>query len=351
MSANRKSALITGVTGQDGSYLAEFLLEKGYDVWGVVRSLEHSDRSNIAHLLNEEEERSKRFHLVSGDLCETESLVAILKQIRPDELYNLGAQSHIGVSFDRPEYTADVVGLGAVRLLEGIRQLGLSTRFFEASSSEVFGTVAESPQTEKTPFQPRTPYGAAKAYAFFVTRMYRESHGQFAVNGILYNHESPRRRESFVTRKVTRAIGRIVTGAQTELLLGNLEVRRDWGYAADYVIGMWQMLQAERPDDYILATGTTHSLREFCERAFRHAGIPIQWQGKGIDEIAVTDDGRTVIRIDPQLFRPTELNAVCGDPGKARSELGWSPKVSFDELVGLMVDHDLTLARTESNLT
>lgn len=349
MAADRKTALITGVTGQDGSYLAEFLLEKGYDVWGIVRTSDSSNRQHIGHLLTgDDDERSRRLHLVMGDLRDSERLLEILDQVRPDELYNLGAQSHIGVSFDEPAYTGDVVGLGTVRLLEGIRKLGLSTRFFEASSSEIFGRANESPQTESTPLFPRNPYGAAKAYAFFATRCDREAHGQFAVNGILYNHESPRRSEAFVTRKVTRAAGRIAAGLQSELLIGNLDVRRDWGFAGDYVAGMWQMLQADRPDDYILATGKTHSLREFCEIAFQHAGMPIEWQGKGINEVGVTADGRTVIRIDPKFFRPVEVASLCGDASKARRELGWTPRVSFEELVRLMGDHDLEHARSEA---
>lgn len=348
MAAEQKTALITGVTGQDGSYLAEFLLEKGYDVWGIVRSSVSSNHGLMGHLLSGDDDRSQRFHLVSGDLCDAERLLEILDQVRPDELYNLAAQSHIGVSFDEPVLTGDVVGLGTVRLLEGIRKLGLSTRFFEASSSEIFGSASESPQTESTPVSPRNPYGAAKAYAFFVTRCYREAHAQFAVNGILYNHESPRRSEAFVTRKVTRSAGRIAAGLQSELWLGNLDVRRDWGFAGDYVAGMWRMLQAESPDDYILATGETHSLREFCEIAFRHVGMPIQWQGEGIGEQGVTADGRTVIRIDPRFFRPVEATSLCGDASKARQKLGWAPRVTFEELVRLMGDHDLGLAQMEA---
>ncbi|WP_437227397.1 GDP-mannose 4,6-dehydratase [Planctomicrobium sp. SH661] len=347
--AGPRKALITGVTGQDGSYLAELLLAKGYEVWGIVRQSSSKNTSRIDHLLSGEGVNGRKLKVVSGDLCDTASLVEILKTIRPDELYHLGSQSHVQVSFESPEYTGDVVGLGTIRLLEAIRKLDLPTRFFGACSSEIFGKAAESPQTEQTPFHPRNPYGVAKVYAFHSTINYRESYGMFAVNGILYNHESPRRGESFVTRKITRAIGKILTGEQQSVLLGNLDVRRDWGFAGDYVRGMWQMLQAESPDDFILATGETHSLREFCELAFQHVGMPISWRGAGIDEVGVTEDGRSVVQIDPNYFRPTEANAVCGDATKARQKLRWSPEVSFEGLVQMMVDHDVALARHELN--
>jgi len=342
-----KTALITGVTGQDGSYLAELLLSKGYDVCGVVRRSSSVNTSRIDSLLHGIPEAKNRFRIVSGDLCDTSSLVNIMKSVRPDELYNLGSQSHVQVSFEVPEYTGDVTGLGAIRLLEAIRELELPTRFFEASSSEIFGKATESPQTERTRFHPRNPYGIAKVYAFYATMNYRESYGMFAANGIMYNHESPRRGEMFVTRKITRAIGRIMTGQQQELTLGNLDVRRDWGFAGDYVKGMWQMLQAEKPDDYVLATGTTHSLREFCELAFQFAETPITWQGTGVDEVGLTAAGKTVIRIDPRYFRPAEVDAAWGDATKARVELGWNPEVSFEGLVQMMVEHDLALARNE----
>lgn len=342
-----KKALITGITGQDGSYLADLLLGKGYEVWGVLRRASTPNTGNISHLLAATEGSDPRLKLVQGDLSDGSSLFRILQTTRPDEVYNLGAQTHVQASFELPEYTGDVTGLGAIRLLDAIRKLDLPARFFEASSSELFGQAAEVPQTERTPFHPRNPYGVAKAYAFYATMNYRESYGMFAVNGIMYNHESPRRGETFVTRKITRALGRIIAGEQTELLLGNLDVRRDWGFAGDYVEGMWRMLQAERPADYVLATGETHTVRDFCELAFQHVGLPLHWKGTGIHEEGLTADGHVRVRIDPRYFRPAEINTVWGDATKAREELGWTPKVTFAGLVQMMVDHDVALAHSE----
>lgn len=341
---NGKKALITGITGQDGSYLAELLLSKGYEVWGTLRRSSSFNTSRIDHIYQDPHEQDVRLHLRYADLNDSSSINQILKTVRPDEVYNLGAQSHVKVSFDIPEYTGEVTGLGSVRILEGIRELGIDTRFYQASSSELYGKVLETPQTESTPFYPRSPYAAAKAYAFYITRNYRESYGFFAVNGILFNHESPRRGETFVTRKITRAVGRIISGKQDCLYLGNLDAKRDWGFAGDYVEAMWLMLQADIPEDYVIATGETHTVREFCELAFEHAGMPITWVGQGVDEVGVTFDNRIVIRIDPRYFRPSEVDLLLGDASKAKQELGWEPRVDFPELVRMMVDHDLAQA-------
>jgi GDPmannose 4,6-dehydratase len=341
-SSPRKTALITGITGQDGSYLAELLLEKGYDVWGVIRRSSSFNTGRIDHLYQDPHEADVRLRLIYGDLGDASSINQTLKKVRPDEIYNLGAQSHVKVSFDVPEYTGDVTGLGAVRILEAMRELGLSARFYQASSSELYGKVVETPQTERTPFHPRSPYAAAKAYAFYITQNYRESYGAFAVNGILFNHESPRRGETFVTRKITRAAARIKLGLQKRLYLGNLDAKRDWGYAGDYVEAMWLMLQADKPDDYVIATGETHSVREFCEVTFAHIGMPIRWQGKGEDERGLGPDGRVLIEVDPNYFRPAEVDLLLGDASKAERELGWKPRVTFEGLVKMMVDADLT---------
>lgn len=343
-----KKALITGITGQDGSYLAELLIAKGYEVWGVIRRSSSFNTGRIDHVYQDPHEPDVRLHLMHGDLADSSSINHILKCVRPDEIYNLGAQSHVKVSFDVPEYTGDVTGLGTVRILEGMRELGLNARFYQASSSELYGKVVETPQTETTPFYPRSPYAAAKAYSFYITRNYRESYGVFAVNGILFNHESPRRGETFVTRKISRAVAHIVTGKQDCLYLGNMDAKRDWGFAGDYVEGMWRMLQADKPDDYVLATGETHTVREFCELAFSMAGLPITWRGTDVNEEGVTRDGRTVVRIDPRYFRPAEVDLLLGDPAKARRELGWEPKVTFPGLVQMMVQHDLAMARGKS---
>jgi GDPmannose 4,6-dehydratase len=338
---NNKRALITGVTGQDGSYLAEILLGKGYEVWGMVRRSSTLNTSRIDHLIEDPRGDDVRFNTVWGDLHDASSLNQILRSARPHEVYNLGAQSDVKVSFDIPEYTGDITALGAVRLLEGIREVGLETSFYQASSSELYGKVVESPQTEKTPFYPRSPYAAAKAYAFHITRNYREAYGMFAVNGILFNHESPRRGENFVTRKITRSVAQILAGKRQCLHLGNLNARRDWGFAGDYAEAMWMMLQADEPDDYVVAIGETHQVREFCELAFGRAGMPLTWEGEGLDEVGRGPDGQVLIRVDPRYFRPAEVEYLLGDPAKAKDKLGWEPKVSFHELVNQMVDADL----------
>ncbi|MEW4531081.1 GDP-mannose 4,6-dehydratase [Maioricimonas sp. JC845] len=340
---NGRKALITGITGQDGSYLAELLLNKGYEVWGMVRRSSSFNTSRIDHIYQDPHESDVRLQLVFGDLTDASSINHILKTIRPDEIYNLAAQSHVKVSFEIPEYTGDVTGLGAVRLLDAMRELGLESRFYQASSSELYGKALETPQTETTPFYPRSPYGVAKAYAFHITRNYRESYGFFAVNGILFNHESPRRGETFVTRKISRAVANIVAGRQQGMYLGNLDARRDWGFAGDYVDAMWRMLQTDEPDDYVIATGETHSVREFCELAFQVADMPITWKGSGLEEVGVTSDGTERVRIDPRYFRPAEVDLLLGDASKARRELGWEPKVHFEELVRMMVESDLKL--------
>lgn len=341
-----KRALVTGITGQDGSYLAELLLAKGYEVFGMVRRTSSFNTCRIDHIYQDPHEDDVRLQLVYGDLADGSSLDQLVKTIRPDEIYNLGAQSHVRVSFDIPEYTSEISGLGCIRLLEAIRETELSCRFYQASSSEMYGKAIETPQTEHTPFYPRSPYACAKAFAFGATRNYRESYGMFAVNGIMFNHESPRRGETFVTRKITRAVARIRAGLQECLYLGNLTARRDWGYAADYVQAMWMMLQADAPDDYVIATGESHSVREFCELAFELAGIPIVWQGAGELEIGVDAKGTVRVRIDPRYFRPAEVDEMRGDASYAREKLGWTPTVSFAELVRLMVEADIEQARS-----
>jgi GDPmannose 4,6-dehydratase len=336
-----RRALITGITGQDGSYLAEFLLSKGYEVWGVVRRSSSITTWRIDHLYEPPWQEKKRLNLVYGDLNDASSLNRILKTVRPDEVYNLGAQSHVKVSFEIPEYTAEVVGVGSVRVLEAMRELGLDARFYQASSSELYGKVVESPQKETTPFYPRSPYAAAKAYAFYITRNYREAYGMFTSNGILFNHESPRRGETFVTRKITMAVARIKAGLQDTVYLGNLDAKRDWGFAGDYVQAMWLMLQADEPDDYVVATGDTHSVREFCEAAFERVGLPLTWEGEGVDEVGRGPDGQTLVQVEPRYFRPAEVEYLLGDPSKARDELGWTPETDFNALVEMMVDADL----------
>lgn len=338
---NGRRALITGITGQDGSYLAELLLSKGYEVWGVVRRSSSITTWRIDHLYEPPWKKHKRLNLVYGDLNDASSLNRILKTVRPDEVYNLGAQSHVKVSFEIPEYTAEVVGVGAVRLLEAMRELGLDSRFYQASSSELFGKVVESPQTEKTPFYPRSPYAAAKAYAFHITRNYREAYEMFATNGILFNHESPRRGETFVTRKITMALARIKAGLQDTLYLGNLDAKRDWGFAGDYVEAMWLMLQDGEPEDYVIATGETHSVREFCELAFERVGMPLTWKGEGLEEQGLGPDGQLLVGINERYFRPAEVEYLLGDASKARDRLGWKPETRFKALVEMMVDADL----------
>lgn len=336
-----KRALITGITGQDGSYLTELLLAKGYEVHGLVRRTSTFNRGRIEHIFSDPHTTQVPLTLHYGDLGDTSSLLRVLQAVRPDEIYNLAAQSHVGISFDLPEYTADVTGTGTVRLLEAIRTMGIDTRFYQASSSELYGKVMETPQTETTPFHPRSPYACAKAYSYFITRNYRESYGMFAVNGILFNHESPRRGENFVTRKITLSIARMLKGEIDCLYLGNFDAKRDWGYAKEYVEGMWLMLQHDVPDDYVLATGRTVSVREFMEHCFRVAGIPFERQGEGDDECYVdTRSGKIVAAIDSAYKRPAEVDLLIGDPSKAKRVLGWEAKTSLEELAHLMMEAD-----------
>ncbi len=327
-----KTALVSGITGQDGSFLAEVLLEKGYDVYGIIRRSSSFNTDRIDHLYQDPHEKGTRLRLMYGDLNDSSSLNTILRQVQPDEIYNLGAQSHVRVSFDIPEYTAEVTGLGTVRFLEAIREIGMSPKFYQASSSELYGKVFETPQTETTPFYPRSPYACAKAYAYHITVNYRESYGMFACNGILFNHESERRGETFVSRKITRAATRIKVGLQDKLYMGNLDARRDWGYARDYVEAMWMIMNAEEADDYVVATGETHSVREFLEKTFGY--LDLDWE--------------KYVEIDPRYFRPAEVDLLLGDASKVREKLGWQPKVTFDDLVKLMTDHDLQLAQQEA---
>lgn len=343
-----KKALITGITGQDGSYLAELLLQKGYEVHGVIRRSSSFNTGRINHIYRDPHESDVRLFLHYGDLNDASSINKVLRDVRPDEIYNLGAQSHVRVSFDVPEYTGEVDALGAVRILEGIRETGLNTRFYQASSSELYGKVVETPQKETTPFYPRSPYACAKAYSFYITVNYRESYGLFACNGILFNHESPRRGETFVTRKITRAAARIKLGLQEKLYLGNLDAKRDWGYAGDYVEAMWLMLQQQEADDYVVATGETHSVRTFAEKVFARLDMPLTWQGEGEAEKGIdTRTGRELIAIDPRYFRPAEVDLLLGDATRARAKLGWQPKVDLDGLVQRMVDADFELAEME----
>ncbi|HWS73004.1 MAG TPA: GDP-mannose 4,6-dehydratase [Thermoanaerobaculia bacterium] len=347
----RKRALITGVTGQDGSYLAELLLEKGYEVHGIIRRSSSFNTARLDDIYQDPHEKDRRLILHYGDLNDASSLNRILRIVNPVEIYNLGAQSHVKVSFDTPEYTGDVTGLGATRLLEAVRELQIRPRIYQASSSEMFGAVRETPQRETTPFYPRSPYGVAKVYAFWITVNYREAYDLFAVNGILFNHESPRRGETFVSRKITRAVGRIKLGLQDRLYLGNLDARRDWGYAKDYVEAMWLMLQHDTPEDFVIATGETRSVRDFCERAFRRAGIDVEWRGSGEHEQGLdAKSGKVVVEIDPRYLRPTEVELLLGDATKARTQLGWSPRTTFEALVEMMVDADLRLAEDEAKL-
>jgi GDPmannose 4,6-dehydratase len=339
----KKVALITGVTGQDGSYLAEFLLRKGYAVHGIKRRSSSFNTGRIDHIYQDPHTKELPFHLHYGDLTDSTNLIRIIQEVQPDEIYNLGAQSHVQVSFEAPEYTADTDAFGVLRILEAIRLLGLTkkTKFYQASTSELYGKVQEVPQTEKTPFYPRSPYGVAKLYAYWIVVNYREAYDMYAVNGILFNHESPVRGETFVTRKITRAAVRIAAGIQETIYLGNLEAKRDWGHAKDYIEGMYLMLQQEEPEDFVLATGETHSVREFCERAFRHAGIDIEWIGEGVDEKGINaETGDTIVEIDPRYFRPTEVDLLIGDATMAREKLGWMPKYTFDELVKEMIYED-----------
>jgi len=344
---NGKRALITGITGQDGSYLGELLLSKGYEVWGMLRRSSSFNTSRIDHIYQDPHEEDVRLRLCYGDLNDASSINHILRTVRPDEVYNLGAQSHVKVSFEVPEYTAEVTGIGTIRLLEAMREEGIQARFFQASSSEQFGNAIESPQNEETPFAPRSPYASAKVFAFHATRNYRESYGMFAVNGIMFNHESPRRGETFVTRKISRGVAHIAKGKQECLFLGNLEAKRDWGFAGDYVTAMWLMLQQETPQDYVICTGEAHSVREFCELCFAAADISLEWRGSGLEEVGVGPEGRVLVRIDDRYFRPAEVDCLMGDNSKIRQELGWEPKVGFAELARMMVEADLKLISEE----
>lgn len=347
------TALVTGTTGQDGAFLSEFLLGKGYEVHGLKRRASSFNTDRVDHLYHDPHEQNVRFHLHYGDLTDSTNLIRIIQAVQPDEIYNLGAQSHVGVSFETPEYTANSDALGTLRLLEAIRILGLTekVRFYQASTSEMYGLVQETPQKESTPFYPRSPYGVAKLYAYWITRNYREAYGMFASNGILFNHESPVRGETFVTRKITRAVARIKLGLQEKLYLGNLGAKRDWGFAGDYVEAMWAILQADRSDDFVIATGEVHSVREFTERAFGRVGIGIEWKGSGVDEVGLdASSGKTVVAIDKRYFRPAEVDFLQGDASKARKVLGWQPKVRFVELVDMMVDSDMKAAEQEKYL-
>lgn len=344
-----KKALITGITGQDGAYLVELLLEKGYEVHGIVRRSSSSNTSRIDHLLNDSKVFDKKLFLHYGDLADGTGLSKLIQDIRPDEIYNLGAQSHVRVSFDTPEYTGDVTGLGSIRILEAIRETGLPIKYYQASSSELYGLVQETPQTEKTPFYPRSPYAVAKLYAYWIAVNYRESYDIFAANGILFNHESPRRGETFVTRKITLGLADIVTGQMECLYLGNLDAKRDWGYAKDYVEGMWRILQQDKPGDYVLATGETHSVREFIEECCKYLDIDIEWKGIGMNEVGVDKKtGKEIIKIDAQFFRPAEVELLLGNPAKAQKELGWVPKTAFRELAKLMMESDLVISKNKA---
>lgn len=344
----KKVALITGITGQDGSFLAEFLLEKNYEVHGIIRRSSSFNTGRIEHLYLDEwvrDMKQKRLlNLHYGDMTDSSSLIRIIQSIRPCEIYNLAAQSHVKVSFDVPEYTAEADAIGTLRILEAVRILGLEkeTKIYQASTSELFGLVQEVPQRETTPFYPRSPYGVAKQYGFWITKNYRESYGMFAVNGILFNHESERRGETFVTRKITLAAARIAKGKQDKLYIGNLDSQRDWGYAKDYVQCMWLILQHETPEDFLIATGEMHTVREFCTLAFKEAGINLHWVGEGVDEKGIDEHGRVLVEVDPKYFRPAEVEQLLGDPTKAKKLLGWNPKqTSFEELIKIMVTHDL----------
>ena len=345
-----KVALITGITGQDGSYLAELLLEKGYDVHGIKRRASSFNTSRIDHLYQDTHNKNLKFKLHYGDLTDSTNLIRLIQEIKPDEIYNLAAQSHVKVSWDCPEYTANSDGLGTLRILEAIRILGLEkkTKFYQASTSELFGLVQETPQKETTPFYPRSPYACAKLYGYWITVNYRESYNMFAVNGILFNHESPRRGETFVTRKITRAAVRIKLGIEEKLYLGNLDAKRDWGHAKDYVEGMWMVLQQEKPEDFVLATGVTTTIRDFCNMTFKELGMEIEWKGKGASEKGVDKaTGKTIVEVDPKYFRPTEVDLLLGNAAKARKKLGWEPKYDLPALVKEMVKEDMKEAKKE----
>ena len=343
-----KIALITGITGQDGSYLAEFLLSKGYVVHGLIRRSSSFNTGRIDHLYNDPEILNSRLFLHYGDLTDSSNLNRLLEKIRPDEVYNLAAQSHVKVSFEVPEYTAEVDAIGTLRFLDAIKETGVTTRFYQASTSELYGLVQEVPQSETTPFYPRSPYAVAKIYGYWIVVNYREAYGLHASNGILFNHESPRRGETFVTRKITRAAARIREGLQATLSLGNLDAKRDWGYAPEYVDAMWRMLQQDAPEDFVIATGETHTVREFTEVAFAELGMPLQWEGEGVDEVGRhAETGQVLVTVNPAYYRPTEVDLLIGDPSKARRILGWEPQVRFDALARLMAraDHEKVLRR------
>ena len=346
-----KVALITGITGQDGAYLAEFLLNKGYEVHGIKRRASSFNTDRIDHLYQDPHEKEQKFILHYGDLTDSMNLVRIIQQIQPDEVYNLAAQSHVAVSFECPEYTADTVGMGALRILDAIRISGLEkkTRYYQASTSELYGEVQEIPQTEKTPFYPRSPYAVAKLYAYWITVNYREAYGIYACNGILFNHESPIRGETFVTRKITRAFARIKLDLQDKLFLGNLSAKRDWGHAKDYVEMQWLMLQQDHPEDFVIATGVQYSVRDFVNKAAKAVGIAMEWKGEGADEKGYDKaTGKCLVEVDPRYFRPTEVETLLGDPTKAREKLGWVPKITLEEMVTEMVEHDLMIAKRDA---
>jgi len=349
MSVLNKVALITGITGQDGAYLAEFLLEKGYTVHGIKRRTSLFNTDRIDHLYRDRHEKDIRFFLHHGDMTDSSSLIRIIQQTQPDEIYNLAAQSHVAVSFEEPEYTANSDALGVLRILEAIRilQLEKKTRIYQASTSELYGLVQETPQKETTPFYPRSPYAVAKLYGYWIIVNYREAYGIYACNGILFNHESPIRGETFVTRKITRALARIKLGLQECLYLGNLDAKRDWGHARDYVEMQWLMLQQDRPEDFVIATGVQHSVRDFVETAAKELGISIVWQGSGVEEKGYDASGRCIIEVDPRYFRPTEVETLLGDASKARTKLGWIPRTSFNELVREMAEEDLRAAERD----
>ncbi|KMQ50665.1 GDP-mannose 4,6-dehydratase [Chitinispirillum alkaliphilum] len=337
----KKKALITGITGQDGSYLAELLLEKGYEVHGMIRRASYFNRSRIDHLYKDPHGKNTSLFLHYGDMSDSSNMNRMVERIEPDEIYNLAAQSHVRVSFEVPEYTADVDATGTLRLLDAIKESGISTRFYQASTSELYGKVQQIPQNEKTPFYPRSPYGVAKLYAYWIVVNYREAYNLHASNGILFNHESPRRGENFVTRKITLGASAIKAGKQECLYMGNLDAKRDWGYAPDYVEAMWLMLQQDTPDDYVIATGQMHTVREFIEKAFLALGIRVGWKGKGEKELGIdTETGKTIVRIDPKYYRPAEVELLLGDPSKAKNKLAWKPRVCFDELVEIMIKTD-----------
>ena len=346
-----KAALITGITGQDGAYLAEFLLDKGYEVHGIKRRASSFNTDRIDHLYQDPHEKNQRFKLHYGDLTDSMNLVRLVQEIQPDEIYNLGAQSHVAVSFECPEYTADSVGMGALRILEAVRIAGLEkkTRYYQASTSELYGEVQETPQTESTPFYPRSPYAVAKLYAYWITVNYREAYGIYACNGILFNHESPVRGETFVTRKITRAFARIKLGLQDNLYLGNMNAKRDWGHAKDYVEMQWLMLQQDSPEDFVIATGVQYSVRDFVNKAAKAVGIEMEWKGVGVDEKGYdTSTGNCLVEVDKRYFRPTEVETLLGDPTKAKEKLGWVPKIGLEEMVKEMVDHDIMIAKRDA---